>query len=458
MECVCILPFITSLDFEQHYITFVGIYIYLFSLEDLQSVTEGMESSVPQIGLLNESVCKKPVQIHSEPISDKYNVESRPFARGKFAAVRRCLHKESGQEYAAKCMRKRRRAQDVRHEIVHEAHVLELSVRHPNIVRLHEVYETQSEIVLVLELVPGGELQRVLDDEECVPEKDAARLLRQIMSGVSFLHEHNIAHLDLKPQNLLLTKPFPDCEVKLCDFGISRLITKGIEIREIVGTPDYVAPEVLHYEPISLATDMWSIGILTYVLLSGHSPFGGDTKQETFCNITRGTLEFPPELFEGISNCAKDFIRRLLVRNPRERLSAKECLAHPWLSENNAQCNPVSGIELTLVPSPEKSVLSESDVGSPSSFEDQIKSRINVQSKISRISPVTERRSSLNIGFRKSMSPKPNGSATSDQKDAKTGSPRSVDMMVAQFEGLTMSKRIVFSEEIIVDERVGMVY
>lgn len=413
---------------------------------------------MPQIGLLNESVCKKPVQIRSEPISDKYNVEARPFARGKFAAVRRCTHKESGQEYAAKCMRKRRRAQDVRHEIVHEAHVLDLSVRHPHIVRLHEVYETPSEIILVLELVPGGELQRVLDDEDCVPERDAARLLRQILSGVSFLHEHNIAHLDLKPQNLLLTKPFPDCEVKLCDFGISRLITKGIEIREIVGTPDYVAPEVLHYEPISLATDMWSIGILTYVLLSGHSPFGGDSKQETFCNITRGTLEFPSELFEGISNSAKDFVKRLLVRDPRERLSAKESLAHPWLSECNGN-SPVSGIELTLMPSPEKNVSVELDVGSPNSYEDQLKSRISDHCNKNHISPVQERKSSISIGFRKSISPKANGNTSSDQKETKiAGHRNSVDMMVAQFEGLSMSKRIVFSEEIIVEERVGMVY
>jgi serine/threonine protein kinase len=416
-----------------------------------------MEDSTPQIGLLNESICKKTVQIKTEPISDKYDVDRRPFARGKFASVKRCVHRETGQEYAAKCMRKRRHSKDVRNEILHEAYILELSARHPHIVRLHEVYETQSEIVLVLELVPGGELQRLLDDEYFLSEKDAARLLRQILSGVSFLHEHNIAHLDLKPQNLLLTKPFPDCEIKLCDFGISRLITRGQEVREIVGTPDYVAPEVLHYKPISLASDMWSIGILTYVLLSGHSPFGGDSKQDTFYNITSGNLEFPSDIFTDRSDCAKDFIRRLLVQEPSKRLSVKECLAHPWLNEINA-CNPASGIELTLVPTPEKKVPSDSNVGLSNALDDQLKSRISGQSKNSHYSPVSERRSSLNIIFHKSLSPKPNGSTANDQKDVKIGSPRNSVDMVAQFEGLTMSKRIVFSEEIIVDERVGMVY
>ncbi|XP_054715944.1 serine/threonine-protein kinase 17A-like [Uloborus diversus] len=407
-----------------------------------------MENSVLQ-GLLSESMCKKPVLIKTEPISDKYTVETRPFARGKFATVRRCKHKDSGIEYAAKYMRKRRRASDVRHEILHEAHVLELSIQHPHIVQLHEVYETPSEIILVLELVPGGELQRVLDDEEVVPEKEASRLLRQILSGVCFLHEHKIAHLDLKPQNLLLTKPFPNCEVKLCDFGISRLITKGIEIREIVGTPDYVAPEVLHYEPISLPTDMWSIGILTYVLLSGHSPFGGDTKQETFCNITRGTLEFPSDLFGTVSNNAKDFIRRLLVREPSERMSAKECLSHPWLYDGEAAGTPRAGISLTLLPSPEKKNAADYDSDSSvNSREDTYSPRSN----FSRLSDTNK--SNQSNGFRKSLSPKPNDSTPNEEKTPS----RSVDMMVAQFEGLAMSKRIVFSEEIIVDERVGMVY
>ncbi|XP_035215180.1 serine/threonine-protein kinase 17B-like [Stegodyphus dumicola] len=110
-----------------------------------------MENTTLQ-GLLSESVCKKPVVIRTEPIADKYTVETRPFARGKFATVRRCKHKETGLEYAAKYMRKRRRAADVRHEILHEAHVLEMSAQHPHIVQLHEIYETPSEIILVLEL------------------------------------------------------------------------------------------------------------------------------------------------------------------------------------------------------------------------------------------------------------------------------------------------------------------
>ncbi|KDR22334.1 hypothetical protein L798_01989, partial [Zootermopsis nevadensis] len=251
---------------------------------------------------------------------------------GKFAAVRKCTHKETGVEYAAKFIRKRRRATDQRKGILHEVAVLKIAADSARIVRLHEVYETSTEMALILELAAGGELQRVLDAEEGLEEQHVARVMRQILEGLCYLHDNNIAHLDLKPQNLLLTGAYPDCDIKLCDFGISRVIKSGVEVREILGTPDYVAPEVLGYEPISLATDIWSVGVLTYVLLSGYSPFAGNTKQETFCNISQCCLSFPDELFDGVSSVAKDFIQATLVKDPSKRLTSHQCLEHPWLS------------------------------------------------------------------------------------------------------------------------------
>lgn len=105
--------------------------------------------------------------------------------------------------------------------------------------------------------------------------------------------------------------------LKLCDFGIARIVEDTGKIYEILGTPDYVAPEVLHYEPLSLQTDIWSIGVLTYVLLTGCSPFGGDNKQETFLNITKCLLTFPEDLFEDVSEDAIDFIKSALRIKPR---------------------------------------------------------------------------------------------------------------------------------------------
>ncbi|XP_077296970.1 death-associated protein kinase related isoform X2 [Arctopsyche grandis] len=221
------------------------------------------------------------------------------------------------------------------------------------LVRLHEVFETRSEIALVLELAAGGELQRVLDDEECLAERQARHVMRQILEGLSHLHARNLAHLDLKPQNLLLTADFPEGEVKLCDFGISRLIESDVEVREILGTPDYVAPEILAYNPISLATDIWSVGVLAYVLLSGYSPFAGDTKQETFLNISQCSLTFPSDLFEDVSDTAFDFIKAALIVDPKKRMTVQECLDHPWINDTAKLSTPHSMSSL-LTPPQEK--------------------------------------------------------------------------------------------------------
>ncbi|XP_074599310.1 serine/threonine-protein kinase 17A-like [Brevipalpus obovatus] len=290
------------------------------------------ESDTCPKGFLCEKSYLESIVIRTEPLDSVYEVDPRPFARGKFAQVKRCRHKQTEIEYAGKAIKKRRRSSDVRHEIMHEIGVLLLAQNNEGIVKLHEVFETPTEFILILEMVKGGELQRVLDEEECVQEKDVIRLMRQILRAVEFLHSNNIAHLDIKPQNLLLTGPLPDGDVKLCDFGISRLIADGVELREILGTPDYVAPEILHFEAIRLETDMWSVGVLAYVLLTGYSPFRGDTKQETYSNITNGKVEFGAE-FGNISASAIDFIKKTLVIDPKQRPSAKECLEHDWLKE-----------------------------------------------------------------------------------------------------------------------------
>lgn len=296
-------------------------------------------SSQPGYLELSEERAKE--LLSDRAIEELYDVEDQPFARGKYATVRRCRCRRTGQQFAAKVVRKRRRSADLRPEILHEVAVLDACRGCPRIVRLHRVFESASDMVLLLELAAGGELQMVLDRDEVPEEREVARLMRQILHGLIFLHDINVAHLDLKPQNLVLTGDFPDCDVKLCDFGISRYLSEGADVREILGTPDYVAPEVLNYEPISLATDMWSVGVLLYVLLTGCSPFGGETKQETFCNISQCRLDFPDDLFEDVSDNAKDLMRRLIVKDPKHRLSANECLQHHWFAAVEQVASPL---------------------------------------------------------------------------------------------------------------------
>lgn len=306
---------------------------------------EGISLHPTQNGLLCVHEDMLSTLIKNEPITNVYDVEHTPFARGKFAAVRRCTHKVSGIAYAAKFIRKRRRSMDQRQDILHEVAVLLLSDNSGRIVKLHEVYETNTEMALVLELASGGELQRLVELQDGLPEVQAVRVMKHILQALEFLHSRNIAHLDLKPQNMLLSTDNPDTDIKLCDFGISRVIQNGVEVREILGTPDYVAPEILNYEPISLFTDMWSVGVLAYVLLSGYSPFAGENKQETYCNISQCILTFPDELFEDVSECAKHFIRSTLRTDPSLRLTARECLDHPWLNQDAPPlCSHINGI------------------------------------------------------------------------------------------------------------------
>ncbi|XP_014663958.1 PREDICTED: serine/threonine-protein kinase 17A-like [Priapulus caudatus] len=268
--------------------------------------------------------------IQTAPITNTYSVEGA-IARGKFGTVKKIRHRTTGIVYAAKFIRKRRRGEDCRAGILHEIAVHEIAHDHARLITLHDVYETHHEIILVLEYAAGGELFSHFLEEEAFNEKHVIRFMRQLLEGLVFLHDRSIVHLDIKPQNILFTSEYPHGDIKLCDFGLCRLVDASKEFREIVGTPDFVAPEILSYEPITTQTDMWSIGVLAYQMLTGCSPFGGATKQETFLNISQVNLEFPEELFMDVTEQARDFICSLLVVDPSERMTALECLMHPWL-------------------------------------------------------------------------------------------------------------------------------
>lgn len=269
--------------------------------------------------------------IKTEPIEKYYSLDPEPFATGMFASVRRCKSLATGEVFAAKFSSRARYGEDCTKEIHHEIALLSLCSPSPRIVKLHDVFQTDKELVIVMEYAPGGDMQTIIDDNLVPFESDVVKFMQQLVEGLAYLHHRKIAHLDIKPQNIVMMGDFPNCDVKVCDFEISRVILEGIEIRELLGTPDYVAPEILHYEPITLAADMWSLGVTAYVLLTGFSPFGGETDSETFRNISKAQLDFPDELFEDVSPEAKDFIAKILVKNPAERMTAKEALKHPWL-------------------------------------------------------------------------------------------------------------------------------
>uniref|UniRef100_A0A8C5M4E9 non-specific serine/threonine protein kinase n=1 Tax=Leptobrachium leishanense TaxID=445787 RepID=A0A8C5M4E9_9ANUR len=261
-----------------------------------------------------------------QKVEELYSI-SEELGSGQFAIVKRCQEKKTGVNYAAKFIKKRQsrasRRGVTREEIEREVNILR-EIKHPNIVTLHDVYENKTDVVLILELVSGGELFDFLAQKESLSEEEATRFIKQILEGVNYLHTRKIAHFDLKPENImLLDKTIPVPHIKLIDFGLAHKIEDGVEFKNIFGTPEFVAPEIVNYEPLGLAVDMW---------LSGASPFLGDNKQETLSNITAVNYEFDEEFFSHTSDLAKDFIAKLLVKDTRKRLSIPDALSHPWIT------------------------------------------------------------------------------------------------------------------------------
>ncbi|KAF4525046.1 hypothetical protein B566_EDAN001960 [Ephemera danica] len=256
---------------------------------------------------------------------------------GQSAVVRRAVERATSRSYAAKLVRRRRGAA-AQAEARREASVL-AALRHPNLVALHETFETSLHTVFVLELVSGGELEAVLEAKGGrLGEVEAADVVRQILLGLEHMHERGIAHLDLKPENVMVSTLSPPWQVKLIDFGLSREVAGGDE-RALQGTPEFLAPEAVNFEPLSLATDIWAVGVITYLLLTGASPFLGEDKQATFCNIVAG--EYDTERLVKASSRAPALISRILVHSPRKRPSAGECLADAWLLQINSKVTEV---------------------------------------------------------------------------------------------------------------------
>lgn len=181
--------------------------------------------------------------------------------------------------------------------------------------------------------INGGELfERVIDDDFELTEKVCTIFMRQICEGVQYMHEKYIMHLDMKPENILCVTRTGN-RIKLIDFGLARRYDPNRMLQVMFGTPDFAAPEVLSYERVTPAADMWSVGVICYVLLSGLSPFMGNSDLETMTNVTKAIYDFDDESFEPISEEAKDFIAKLLIKDPTKRLKPSECLNHKWLAK-----------------------------------------------------------------------------------------------------------------------------
>ncbi|XP_043984157.1 myosin light chain kinase family member 4 isoform X4 [Gambusia affinis] len=251
---------------------------------------------------------------------------------GRFGQVYKCMENSSGLTLAAKIIKAK--SQKEKEVVRNEIQVMN-QLNHANLIQLYAAFESRNDIILVMEYVEGGELfDRIIDENYNLTELDTVLFIRQICEGLQYMHKNYILHLDLKPENILCVSRATN-KIKIIDFGLARRYKPREKLRVNFGTPEFLAPEVINYEFVSFPTDMWSLGVITYMLLSGLSPFLGDDDNETLNNILACQWNFEEEEFEDISEEAKDFITRLLVKSKSWRMSATESLRHAWLSDRN---------------------------------------------------------------------------------------------------------------------------
>uniref|UniRef100_A0A671QPI4 Protein kinase domain-containing protein n=1 Tax=Sinocyclocheilus anshuiensis TaxID=1608454 RepID=A0A671QPI4_9TELE len=251
--------------------------------------------------------------------------------RGRFSVVRKCLSKASKKEVAVKFVNKKMQKKD---QVAHEADILR-HVQHPQLVALLGTYESPKAYMLVLELVEDGRLLDYLVAHDELMEEKVAFFIKDTLEALQHLHTCRVAHLDLKPENLLVDLHVPASCVKLSDLGDAVHVSGHRYVHLLLGNPEFAAPELIQGTPVSLSTDVWSVGVLAYVMLSGVSPFLDESLEETCVNICRLDFCFPEEYFSGVSQAAKDFIVSTLHQDPRKRPSSATCLQHPWVSAHS---------------------------------------------------------------------------------------------------------------------------
>ncbi|CAH9121669.1 unnamed protein product [Cuscuta epithymum] len=252
---------------------------------------------------------------------------------GQFGIIRLCSDKLTGEVLACKSIAKSRLVsqEDVR-SIKLEIEIMSMVYGHPNVVDLRAVYEEEDFVHIVMELCAGGELFHQLEKHGKFSEGEARVVFRHLMQAVMYCHDKGIVHRDLKPENILLATRASSSPIKLADFGLATFIKPGESLRGTVGSPFYIAPEVLK-GGYNEAADIWSAGVILYILLSGIPPFWGKTKSKIFDAVRAADLRFPSDPWDSISCSAKELIKGMLCTDPCHRLTAQQILGHSWVSD-----------------------------------------------------------------------------------------------------------------------------
>uniref|UniRef100_A0A7S2FVM9 Protein kinase domain-containing protein n=1 Tax=Octactis speculum TaxID=3111310 RepID=A0A7S2FVM9_9STRA len=299
-----------------------------------------------------------PIEKRAETTIQHAEVETKYILRdvvgmGSTSVVRRCVHRTSptGRQYACKIISKQRLARSNNGDLeqfMNEIEVLmelQKDYQHPHIIRLEDVFITARTINMVMEVMNGGELFDYVVSRGTLSEAEASVMLRKVISAVAYMHSKGIVHRDLKPENLLMTFAGPSGEVKVIDFGLSKLLSgpdSGTspgtpKTSSFLGTKGYLAPEMIRRESYSKAIDMWAVGVIAFILVCGCLPFDDATAAVSDEVIReKYALQFPSWAM-GLSSSAKDLLKTLLEVDPKARATAAQALEHPWIAKKNTR-------------------------------------------------------------------------------------------------------------------------
>jgi serine/threonine protein kinase len=278
------------------------------------------------------------------PITDYYEIDKNAvLGKGHYATVYRGRDKKTGLHVAVKVIQiSKSRIEALKREV----EVLRKVGKHPNIVSLYDIFITDSELILVLELLLGGELFDRMVEKGPYSEKDASHHIRKIGAALKFLHRAGIVHRDLKPENLILTHKGDNSELKIADFGLANIVdnTENATMKTVCGTWAYCAPEVKTsmteeggHACYTAKVDLWSVGVILFVVLAAYHPFDPDgdaSDAKLWSNICSGEFDFNDPAWDGISASAKDLIKNLIVVDPNKRFGTDELLNHPWVRQS----------------------------------------------------------------------------------------------------------------------------
>ena len=257
----------------------------------------------------------------------------KELGKGSYGQVFRCQNKETGNVYACKKMSKKKIKNKKQFQT--ELNLLR-TTDHPNIIKLYDIYEDNKYIYLIMEECNGGEffdsLAKRAKEKNMYTEKECARIFKQILEAVNYLHAHGVCHRDLKPENILFSNVADDSSLKLIDFGLSKVLDGENNMKKTVGTTFYMAPEVIQGN-YNEKCDIWACGIILYIMLCGKPPFYSENEEELKKKICSMKYHFDYPEFKKVSQDAINLIKKILVA-PDKRLSAAEVLAEPWLKEN----------------------------------------------------------------------------------------------------------------------------